>query len=143
MRPAGQRLLNPAMLIAERDFQMQHFLARALETKMSRLDDAGMDRAYGNLVNFAAVHPEKFAVGRRIPRCAPHGLEPRMPLGCEAMLLPDFALEQMRLRVGGSQCGIRVGKRLTPPDRERIVGVEGQHGDEAGARIFRHAKPRA
>ena len=66
MRAAGQRLLNAAMLIAERDFQVQHFFARALETEMARFDDARMDRADRDFVNLATVHAEKFAVGGRV-----------------------------------------------------------------------------
>ena len=87
------------MLVAEGDFQVQHFLARALETKMARLDDARVDRPDGDFVNFAALHAEKFANGGRVAVAfPPHGLEPRMAFGREAVLLPDFAFEQMRLR---------------------------------------------
>ena len=99
MRTAGQRLLHAAMLVAERDLQMQHFFARALETEMARLDDAGMDGADRDFVNFAAIHAEKFAVRGRVAIRAPHGLEPRMPCGREAVLFPDFALKQVRLRM--------------------------------------------
>ena len=55
MRAPGQRFLDSAMLVAERDLQVQHFLARALETKVARLDDARMDRADGDFVNLAAA----------------------------------------------------------------------------------------
>ena len=78
MRAAGERLLHAAMLIAERDFQVQHFFARALETEMARLDDAGVDRADRDFVNLAAVHAKEFAVGGRVAVCPPHRLEPRM-----------------------------------------------------------------
>ena len=66
VRAAGERLLDAAMLVAERDFQVQHFFARALEAEMARLDDAGMDRADGDFVNLAAVHAEELAVGGRV-----------------------------------------------------------------------------
>src|ERR1039458_5673552 len=51
MRPARQRLLDTAMLIAERNFQMQHLFAVALKTKMARLDDARVNRPDGDFVN--------------------------------------------------------------------------------------------
>ena len=54
VRPAGQRALDAAMLVAERDLEVQHLLARALEAEMPGLDDAGVDRADGDLVNLAA-----------------------------------------------------------------------------------------
>ena len=99
MRAARERLLDAAMLVAERDFQVQHLLARALEAEMARLDDAGVHGTDGDFVNLAAVHAEELAVGGRVAVCPPHRLEPRMALGREAVLLPDFALEQVRLRV--------------------------------------------
>ena len=59
------------------------------------------------------------------------------------MLLPDFALEQVRLRVRRGERGIAAGERRAAPDGESVVGIEGEHGDEARACAFRHAEPRA
>ena len=44
--------------------------------------------------------------------------------------------------VGGER-GIRAGERRAASDGERVVGIEGEHGDEPRARAFRHAEPRA
>ncbi len=66
-----------------------------------------------------------------------------MALRDEAVLLPDFALEQVRLRMRRRERGIRAGEWRAAPDGERVVGVEGEHGDEARACAFRHAEPRA
>ena len=100
MRTAGERLLHAAMLVAKRDFQVQHLFTRALKTEVARLNDARVDRADGHLVNLAAIHAEKFCRWRaRCRYVLPHGLEPGMSFGCEAVLLPNFALEQMRLRM--------------------------------------------
>ena len=68
MRPAGQGFLNTAMLIAQGDLQMEHFLARTLEPEVPRLDDAGMDRADRDFVYLTTVHAEKLIVGRGIDR---------------------------------------------------------------------------
>ena len=59
VRPADQRPLDAAMLIAERDFQVKHVLAVALKAKVSRLDHAGVDRADGDLVDLLAVDAEE------------------------------------------------------------------------------------
>ena len=70
VRAASERRLHAAMLIAERDLQVQHFFAGALEAEMARLDDAGVDRADRDFVNLAAIHAKEFAVGGRIAVCA-------------------------------------------------------------------------
>ncbi len=64
MRSARQRLLDPAMLVAQRDLQMQHLLAVALKAEMPRLDDAGVNRTDRDFVNLTAFDPEEFADGR-------------------------------------------------------------------------------
>ena len=130
VRPARERLLHSAMLIAERNFQVQDFFARALETEMARLDDARVDGTDRDFVNFGAIHAKEFAVGGRITVCPPHGLEPRVALRAEAVLLPDFALKQVRLRVRRSERGIRAGEWRASTDGESVVGVEGEHCDE-------------
>ena len=99
MRAAGERLLDAAVLVAERDLEVQHLLARALEAEVPRLDDAGVHRPDGDLVDLAALHAEELAVGRaRRPSIARTGFSHGWPSGISAVLLPDFALEEMRLR---------------------------------------------
>jgi len=45
IRPAAQRLLNAAVLVSERDFEMEDAFAVAIEAEMPGLDDPGMHRA--------------------------------------------------------------------------------------------------
>ena len=143
MRPSRQRLFRAAMLITERNFQMQHFLAVALKTKMARLNYAGVNRPDGDFVNFTARHFKKFPVCRMVVFLPAHGFQPRMTFRHQSVLLPNFALEQMRLRLQQRQRRITFRQRLAPPHRQRVVGVERQHGKQADAGIFRHAQPRA
>jgi hypothetical protein len=82
MRPAGERLFDTAMLIAKGDFKMESFLARALETEVARLDDAGMDGSNSHFVNLTSINTEKPAVGGRVALGAPYRFEPRMTLWC-------------------------------------------------------------
>ena len=55
VRPADQRPLDAAVLVAERDLQVEDLFAVALEAKMARLDDAGVDRADRHLVDLLAL----------------------------------------------------------------------------------------
>jgi len=145
MRAASERLLDASMLIAERDFQVQHFLARALKTKMARFDDSRMDRADCDFVNLAPIDAKEFCVGGRVAAGVgfANGLEPRVAFGRHAVLLPDFALEQVRLRMRDGERGITAGERFTSPDRQRVVGVEGEHGNEPCPRTVRQTEPGA
>ena len=101
------------MLIAQRDFQVKHLLAVALKAEMARLDDAGVDRADRDLVNFLPLDAVKVhhaddgtlvritapgVVTGPIRRVEPHRLEPRMPVGPHAELLGNLALEKVNLR---------------------------------------------
>ena len=103
MRSAGQRLFDAAMLIAQRDFQVQHLLAGALETKMAGLDHARVDGADGHFVNLAAADAKELAVGGRVAGASPHRLEPGMALRLETVLFPYLALEKMSLGMSRSQ----------------------------------------
>ena len=53
--PAEQRLLDAAVLIAERDLEMEDVLAVALEAEVPGLDDPGVDGADGHLVHLVAL----------------------------------------------------------------------------------------
>ena len=52
---ADERPFGAAMLVAERNLQVEDLLAVALKAEMPRLDDAGMDRADGHLVDLLAL----------------------------------------------------------------------------------------
>src|SRR5579872_2139759 len=96
---SDERFFNPPMLVAERNFKMQHFFSSALKSKMSRLDDAGMNWANGNFMDFAAADAEELAIGRRIAAAAPYGFEPGMTFWFESVLLPNFTFKEMSLNV--------------------------------------------
>ena len=72
---AQHRPLDAAMLIAQRNFQVVDRLAVALEAEMARLDDAGVDRADGHLVDLLARHLEEVghAASRRSSADSPFG----------------------------------------------------------------------
>jgi hypothetical protein len=91
---------------------MEDVLAVALKAKVSRLDDASVDRAHRDFVNFLAFdsvevgHPDE---GRRAGLPAPrivawtigsvetYWLQPGMAFRTRAELLGNLALEQMNL----------------------------------------------
>jgi hypothetical protein len=54
------RLLDPAMLIAEKYLKIVNIFTHALETKMSRLDDARMNRTYRDLMGARALQWNDF-----------------------------------------------------------------------------------
>jgi hypothetical protein len=92
-----KRPLNPAMLVTECNFEMDHFFSRTLKAKMARLNNAGMDRPDGYLMNFASFNAEKCVHCRGIALCSPDGFEPRMALWRDAVLLKKLALKKMGL----------------------------------------------
>ena len=55
VRPADERSLDAAVLIAERDLQVEDLLAVALEAEVPRLDDAGVNRADRDLVDLLSL----------------------------------------------------------------------------------------
>jgi len=122
---------------------MQHLFARALETKMSRLDDARVHRADGHLMHFAALYSEKLAVGGRVTGAFAHRLQPGMAVRHQPVLFENLALEQVCLRAQRRKRRITPGHRLAPPDGERVARIKRQHGDQAGRSALRHAEPRA
>ena len=136
-------LLDAAVLVAQRDFQMEHLLASALKPEMPRLDNARMHRTDGHFVDLAAVHAKEIAHGGAGSMVLPHRLEPRMVLGNDAVLFPDFALEQMRLGMRGGQRREGPGERLAAADGQRIARIEGQDGDEPQPVAFGHAEEAA
>ena len=62
------------MLVAERDFEVEHALAVAVEAEMPGLDDPGMHRTDRDLVNFGAGDREERP--RRRSRSRPAGSAP-------------------------------------------------------------------
>ena len=130
MGATREGFLDAPVLVTERDFQMQHLLARALKTEMPWLDDARMHRADGHFVDLATVHAEEVAHTGARPVVFPHRLQPRMVLGNGAVLFPYLALEQMRLSMCGRQRWKGPGERSGASNGEGVAGIKGQHGDE-------------
>ncbi len=80
---------------------MQHRFAAALEAKVARLDDAGVDRAHGNLVHSYSFDAEEgVSVCPGAPffqlRVPEQGLQPWMAVRAHAERLEDLALERLR-----------------------------------------------
>ena len=143
VRTAEQGAFNAAMLVSERNFQMQHFLAVALEPKVSWLDHAGVHRTNRHLVHLASVDPEELTLRGKRPGGGTHGLEPRVPGRVQAVLFPEFAFEEVGLRAQQGERRIRAGARRAPGDAEDVVGVEGNHGHDGHATRLRLSKPGA
>lgn len=122
-RPLQHETLQAPVLVAQGDFQMQHVFAVTLKTEVPWLDDPGVHRPHGHLMDFFALHPKKgirgcsgrglrrtgaaFPLGagcgfRRVGDAA-HGLEPGVPQGLHAPLFPDFALKELGLRTDGRE----------------------------------------
>src|SRR5690242_1777097 len=99
------------MLVAQRDLEMQHGFTRALETEVAGLDDPGVDRADGNLMNLRPLNPIEIANCRSKAMVQPNRFEPRMPGGHEPVLLPDFAFEEVSLNGSGCERRVAAGDR--------------------------------
>ena len=94
VRTVAQSLLDAAVLIAERDFQMDNPLAVAVETEVAGLDDAGMHWSNCDLVDFLTADAIKIRrADGRAARGKTHRLKPGMALRIDSPLLVNFALE--------------------------------------------------
>ena len=109
--PADQRPLDPAMLVAERDLQVKHVLAMALEaevpgsmtpactgpTATSWISSPSTWKIIGHAGMIgSSVRPPPGVVTGPIGAMKADRLEPRMPFGNDPPLLGDFALEPVR-----------------------------------------------
>src|SRR6266540_4308885 len=92
---------------------MKHLFSVALEAKMPRLDDTGMDRSHCDFVNLLALNAVEVrdtdgwplarasapgVVGWPIRRMKTNGFEPWMAFGPHAVLLGELAFEEVQLR---------------------------------------------
>src|SRR5438128_22536 len=116
VRSAAQCPFDAAVLVAERDLQMDHPLAMAVEAEMAGLDDPGMHRTDRNLVDLGAGDREELSLAdRRAARRETHWFQPRMSLRLDAVLFVDLALEVMRRRA------IRRQRRVGAGDKRRTA----------------------
>ena len=72
---AHQRALGAAVLVAQRDLEMEYPFAVTLEAEVSRLDHSGVDRPDGHFVDLLALDLEEVGHAgenrlrvRRVPR---------------------------------------------------------------------------
>jgi len=148
--PSDERALHAAVLVAERDLEMQHGLAVALEPEVAGLDHAGVHRADRDFVSLAAGDREEVRdadrrCGLRAPsprRLESHGLEPRMADRWHPPLLRDLALEQVNL--GDHRSERRKSRHVDDGSREldEPTFVVGKHEDQRDALAFRIAEQR-
>ena len=141
VRAARKGFLDASMLVAEGDLEMDDFLAGALEAEVAGLNDAGVNGADGDFVDFAAINLKEIAEDWGVAAGATDGLKPRMALRDEGMLLPKFAFEEMGLRVGGGERGVCAGEGGAATDGKGVVGIEGEDGDDVGAGGIGYSEP--
>jgi hypothetical protein len=97
LRRTQQSTFETAVLVAEADFEKEHFLTVALKTKMPGFDNASVHGSYSNLVNAGSVDAvERKAWQRRTivagsVSMTPHRLQPRVPFDLDGMFFPQLA----------------------------------------------------
>ena len=108
-----------AVLVAQRDFEVQDLLAVADEAEGPRFDDACVDRPDVDLVQRASLHRVEGVVLDRTaavvtPGGEPQRLGPRHAVETDAVAFGDVALEGVHLRVQGCERGERRARRSSP-----------------------------
>ncbi len=104
----SEEMFHAAMLIAQRDFEVQDLLAVADEAEGTRFDDAGVDGAHVDFVQRPAFHGVERVVVHRTGAVAAverkaQRLGPRHVVEAHAVTLGDVALEGMERRVQGRE----------------------------------------
>ncbi len=137
VRAKGERALDSAVLVAERDLEVEDLLAVALEAEVSRLDDPGVHGADGHLVHLLALDAIEVGYADRgdLVRVPPRGLkahrlEPWVSRRNDAPQLGELALEEVHL---GALRGHRIERvRLEPRARqlEVAVTIDGDDGEQ-------------
>ena len=132
--PAAQRLFDAAVLVSERDFEMEDALAVTAEAKMPGLDDPGMHRANRDFMDFGPGNLEEINLsnGRAATREA-HRLEPGVAFRADPPLLVDLALEVMRGRAIGGQCRI-TARDVGRDEADLTADIVGQRRQQPRAR---------
>ena len=139
VRATAQHAFDAAVLVAERDFEMEDPFAVTVEAEMPGLDDPGMDRADRDLMHLGTGDLEEIGIAdRRAAGREAHRLQPRVPLRPQAAALEDLALEIMRRRAVGGQRRIGAGREACgQPDL--AAGVVGKCGEQAGRAVLGQA----
>jgi hypothetical protein len=136
--------LDAAVLVAERDLELEDVLAVALEAEVAGLDDAGVHRPDRDLVDrlaldaaelahadhgtLAGLAPEAEGAGSRGERLEEaQRVEIGVAEGLDAVLLGDLALEQVHLRGARRERAEEAAVEPGGVEREPRVGVVGEH----------------
>ena len=122
-RAADEHALDAAVLVAERDLQVEDLLAVALKAEVPRLDDPGVDRADRHLVDLLALDPvEVHHADDRLHR-PPAGPRRRGPAryeawkrtglnqGCPSGTTPNCSAISRSKRWTWGQLGVSEGNR--------------------------------
>ena len=154
--PADERTLDPPMLVAQRDFEVEHLLPVALKAEVPGLDDPGMDRPDRDLVNLLASnpvvvhHPNNRPISflpvpgiaaRAIGGVKSHRLEPRVPFRHNTELLGDLPLEQMDFRTVRGERREPVSFKEASPDTQDRSNLIGEYCIETHAPAARFGVP--
>ena len=147
VRAADERPLHAAVLVAERDLQVQDVLAVTLEAEVAGLDDPGMHGADGDLVHLLAFDPEEIhdagrnrcvvrvrpaVVTRPVGAVKADSFQPGVPQWPHAPLLGHLAFEPVRLRAVGRQRRIGISNHDRAHGERPLLPVR-QNGDQANA----------
>jgi hypothetical protein len=152
-RSADHRPLDAAVLVAERDLEMEDVLAVALEAEVPGLDHAGVNGPDGHFVHFVALdavevrdsdrgalaaRPGKRLTAGAVRAVIADRLEPRMAERAQSELLGDLAFEQVRLGTDGRQRvegSVRHARAREVQPRMMVVRQHGEQRHRGGIRI--------
>ena len=127
---ARHQRLDALVHVAEPLFEPHHGLARGGEAEVSRLDDAGMHRADGNLMQASPSDGQEVVGGR-----ASGGAAMRVPSGCCTSQKPRSS----QGRVSGAPTGSQTVETMNgafEPDRRRVQRADRR---ECSVRTFETA----
>src|SRR5579863_8897947 len=132
VRPAAQRAFDAAVLVPQRNLEMDHTLAVAVEAEMAGLDDAGMHRPHRHLMDLRAGDREEIGLadGRAAARKADR-FQPGMALRLDVPLLADFPLEIMRRRASRGERRVGAGN-LRGAEADLAAGIVGERAEQPG-----------
>ena len=127
----GQEAVDALVHIAEPLLEPRHGLAIGGEAEMPRLDDAGMDRTDGNLMEPVAVHRQEFVI---------HGIARRRRAACpERRANAPLAVIEPGTLVGriGGHMAVEIAhgafetdrRQMKPADRRKAAGRDGKRHD--------------
>src|SRR5205807_6855427 len=132
---------QPAVLVAQRDLEVEDLFAVALEAEVPRFDHAGVNGTNRDFMDFLPFDPVKIGdadegmfarfPAPRIVAGAVRGvkadrLEPGMPLGTNPVLLGKLPLEEVDLRAVWGQRRETVRVQGRPAHTEQRAGAVGE-----------------